>query len=276
MNTTPLLRARDVVVDFPVRRFRAQPIRVLHGVSAEIRAGKTLGLVGESGSGKSTFGRTLLGLTPPTSGTIEFRGNDISQRSRAEQKRLAREIQVIFQDPYSSLNPSLSVVDILTEPLIAAGTSKRDATKKIHDLLDHVGLPANAGERLPREFSGGQRQRIAIARALAVEPEVIVCDEPVSALDLSTQLKILDLLIDIQNETGVAYLFITHDIGAVRYISHDISVMYRGDIVEHGSADAVIDDPQKDYTKRLMLAAPTADPALQAERRELRRQLAAR
>ncbi len=273
MNTTPLLSARNLIVEYPGRGFRAKPTRVLHGVSADLHAGRTLGLVGESGSGKTTLGRALVGLVTPTAGSIEFRGESVSQRSRADQKRLSSEIQVVFQDPYSSLNPSMTVADILAEPLIAKGEGKSDARRRVRDLLDHVGLPDGASDRLPREFSGGQRQRIAIARALAVDPSVIVCDEPVSALDLSTQLRILDLLIDIQRETGVAYLFVTHDIGAVRYISHDIAVMYRGEILEHGPASDVTGSPSHEYTKKLMLAAPVADPALQAERRRLRREL---
>ena len=274
MTAEPLLAARNLTVEYPGRGFRAKPTRVLHEIDADVYEGKTLGLVGESGSGKTTLGRALIGLVEPASGEVLFRGQNVSTRSRAEQKRLAREIQVVFQDPYSSMNPSMSISDILTEPLRVSGVSARDAVGQVRALLDRVGLPSDAGDRLPREFSGGQRQRIAIARALAVDPKVIVCDEPVSALDLSTQLLILDLLIELQRERGVAYLFITHDIDAVRYISHDISVMYRGNIVEHGPTDAVIGDPQNDYTKKLLLASPVADPARQAERRRLRRQLA--
>ncbi|MTE24899.1 ATP-binding cassette domain-containing protein [Microbacterium sp. ZXX196] len=275
MSTPALLTVKDLVVQYAGRGWRAKPTQVLHGVSADLYAGKTLGLVGESGSGKTTLGRAIVGLVAPTSGIIEFDGAPISRRTRADQKRLSSEIQVVFQDPYSSLNPSMTVADILSEPLIANGQDKASARRKVRELLDHVGLPADASDRLPREFSGGQRQRVAIARALAVDPKVIVCDEPVSALDLSTQLRILDLLIDIQRETDVSYLFITHDIGAVRYISHDVSVMYRGEILESGPVDQVIEDPSHDYTKKLMLAAPVADPVQQSQRRRLRREIAA-
>lgn len=274
MTGTPLLSAKNLIVEYPGRGWRAKPTQVLHGVSADLYAGKTLGLVGESGSGKTTLGRALVGLVTPTSGTIEFRGQPISRRTRADQKRLSSEIQVVFQDPYSSLNPSMTVSDILTEPLVANGQDKAAARRRVRELLDHVGLPTDAADRLPREFSGGQRQRVAIARALAVDPKVIVCDEPVSALDLSTQLRILDLLIDIQRETEVSYLFVTHDIGAVRYISHDVSVMYRGEILESGSVDDVIESPSHEYTKKLMLAAPVADPVEQEKRRRMRRQFA--
>ncbi|MGN8132388.1 ATP-binding cassette domain-containing protein [Paenarthrobacter sp. 22069] len=275
MNDLHLLNAKDVVVEYPRPGWRTKPHRVLHGVSMSVDAGRTLGLVGESGSGKSTFGRAVVGLVTPVSGTITYNGEDITRRSRADQRRLSREIQVVFQDPYSSLNPSMRIADILAEPLVGGGASKRDASATVRSLLDRVGLPADAGDRLPREFSGGQRQRIAIARALAVDPRVIVCDEAVSALDLSTQLKILDLLIEIQESTGVAYVFITHDLGAVRYISHDVAVMYRGEIVEHGDIDQVTEQPADPYTRRLMMAAPIADPDRQARRRDERRRLLA-
>lgn len=274
MSAAALLSVKDLVVQYPGRGWRAKPTQVLHGVSADLYAGKTLGLVGESGSGKTTLGRAIVGLVSPTSGDILFEGSPLSRKNRADQKRLSTEIQVVFQDPYSSLNPSMTIADILSEPLVASGQDRASARQKVRELLDHVGLPTDASERLPREFSGGQRQRVAIARALAVGPKVIVCDEPVSALDLSTQLRILDLLIDIQQETGVSYLFITHDIGAVRYISHSVSVMYRGEIVESGPVDQVIDSPSHDYTKKLMLAAPVTDPVEQSERRRLRRLMA--
>ncbi|WP_433676942.1 ATP-binding cassette domain-containing protein [Microbacterium gorillae] len=275
MTPTPLLSARELIVSYPGKGFRSKSTQVLHGVSVDLFAKRTLGLVGESGSGKTTLGRALVGLVTPSSGIIEYDGTPISRRTRADQKRLSNEIQVVFQDPYSSLNPSMTVADILAEPLVARGTGRAAARSKVRGLLDQVGLPSDASDRLPREFSGGQRQRVAIARALAVDPRVIVCDEPVSALDLSTQLRILDLLIEIQRDTDVSYLFVTHDIGAVRYISHEVSVMYRGEILEHGPVDRVIDEPAHDYTKRLMLAAPIADPNKQAERRARRRELAA-
>ncbi|WP_262402965.1 ATP-binding cassette domain-containing protein [Actinomadura sp. CNU-125] len=180
---------------------------------------------------------------------------------------------MVFQDPYGSLNPALTVGDILSEPLVVQGASAKDARARVRALLDQVGLPSDAPERLPREFSGGQRQRVAIARALAPEPRLIVCDEPVSALDLSTQARVLDLFLDIQRRTGVAYLFVSHDLAVVRHVSHRVSVVYRGDIVETGPAAAVTAEPEHPYTRRLLLAAPVADPEEQARRRAERRRL---
>jgi len=229
--------------------------------------------VGESGSGKTTLGRGILGLVPIASGTVTYDGRDITHVSRRERRGLAKEIQVVFQDPYSSLNPSLLVSDILSEPLRAAGVAGGEARARVKDLLDRVGLPTDASHRYPSEFSGGQRQRIAIARALALEPRLIVCDEPVSALDLSTQARVLDLLVEIQERTGVALLVISHDLSVVRAVCHRVAVMYHGEIVEQGTTAQVIDDPQHDYTKRLLLAAPVSDPDEQQKRREARRLL---
>jgi ABC-type glutathione transport system ATPase component len=181
----------------------------------------------------------------------------------------------VFQDPYTSLNPSLTIEQILTEPLTAQGVSQRKASERVQGLLDQVRLPAGAAERLPREFSGGQRQRIAIARALALDPQLIVCDEPVSALDLTTQARVMDLFVEIQERTGVAYLFISHDLLVVRHLSHRVAVMYRGEIVEWGDGDQVTSQPQHPYTQRLFFASPVADPDQQANRREERRRLLA-
>jgi len=270
MNDDILLRIDDLHVAYPGRGWRSSPKEILHGVSASVARGKTLGLVGESGSGKSTMGRALLGLAPVTGGSVEFDGRDITHAGRAERRVLSKDIQVVFQDPYTSLNPSMTVGDILSEPLQTAGVMRREAVRRIDELLDQVGLPRNAAGRLPREFSGGQRQRVAIARALALRPSLIVCDEPVSALDMSTQARVLDLLLDLQAETGVSYLFISHDLGVVRHMCHDVSVLYRGDIVESGPGERVTLDPQHEYTRRLMLAAPIADPVAQAERRRQR------
>jgi ABC-type oligopeptide transport system ATPase subunit len=269
----PLLTVEDLVVEYPGKGFRAQPFRALKGVSIDIRPGETLGLVGESGSGKTTLGRAVLGLAPVTEGKITYDGKDISHLHRKERRALSSEIQVVFQDPYSSLNPSLTIEQILAEPLTARGVGGKEARSRVKDLLDRVGLPANAAGRLPREFSGGQRQRIAIARALALDPKLIVCDEPVSALDLSTQARVLDLFIEIQERTGVAYLFITHDLAVVRHISHRVAVMFRGEIVETGDGDQVTSAPVHPYTQRLFLAAPVPNPAHQQERRIARREL---
>jgi len=271
--TAPLLEVKDLVVEYPGKGFRAEPFRALKGVSLDILPGETVGLVGESGSGKTTLGRAALGLAPVTEGTITYDGRDISRLGRSERRGLSSEIQVVFQDPYSSLNPSMTVEQILTEPLTAAGVASAEAKTRVRDLLDQVGLPADARGRLPREFSGGQRQRVAIARALALQPRLIVCDEPVSALDLSTQARVLDLFIEIQERTGVAYLFVTHDLAVVRHISHRVAVMYRGEIVETGDADRVTSHPEHPYTQRLFMAAPVPDPDKQEERRIARRVL---
>lgn len=271
--TAALLTVDDLVVEYPGKGFRAQPFRALKGVSLDILPGETVGLVGESGSGKTTLGRAVLGLAPVTGGTVTYDGRDISHLGRAQRRALSSEIQVVFQDPYSSLNPSMTIEQILAEPLTASGVAGSEARSRVRDLLDQVGLPSDARTRLPREFSGGQRQRIAIARALALRPKLIVCDEPVSALDLSTQARVLDLFIEIQNRTGVAYLFVTHDLAVVRHISHRVAVMYKGEIVETGPAERVTSHPEHPYTQRLFMAAPVPDPDRQEERRTARRAL---
>jgi ABC-type glutathione transport system ATPase component len=268
-----LLDMKDVEVEYPGKGFRAKPFQALKGVSLDIRPGETVGLVGESGSGKTTLGRAVLGLAPVTGGSIRYEDREISRLGRRDRRALSSEIQVVFQDPYSSLNPSMTIAQILAEPLTARGTSSKAAAARVHELLDRVGLPADAASRLPREFSGGQRQRVAIARALALDPKLIVCDEPVSALDLSTQARVLDLFIEIQERTGVAYLFISHDLAVVRHISHRVAVMYRGELVEVGDGDQVTARPQHPYTQRLFLAAPVPNPDEQAERRAARRAL---
>ncbi|SFS14907.1 peptide/nickel transport system ATP-binding protein [Microbacterium sp. cf046] len=271
--TESLLTVDDLVVEYPGKGFRAKPFQALKGVSIDIKPGETLGLVGESGSGKTTLGRAVLGLAPVTDGKITYAGKDISHLHRRERRALSSEIQVVFQDPYSSLNPSLTIEQILAEPLQARGVAGATAKARVRELLDQVGLPADARSRLPREFSGGQRQRIAIARALALDPKLIVCDEPVSALDLSTQERVLDLFIEIQERTGVAYLFITHDLAVVRHISHRVAVMYRGEIVENGDGDQVTSRPVHPYTQRLFMASPVPDPDKQEVRRIERRAL---
>ncbi len=271
-----LLDVSDLVVEFPMRGFRRPPFRALHGVSLDVRPGECVGLVGESGSGKTTIGRAVLGLIPAQSGTITFDGRDMAAMSRRERRDLSDDIQVVFQDPYTSLNPAMTVEDILSEPLIAKGNvDRKSARTRIRELLDQVRLPADAVSRLPREFSGGQRQRIAIARALALSPRLIVCDEPVSALDLSTQGRVLDLFIDIQEQTGVAYLFISHDLSVIRHISHRVAVLYHGEIVESGECDQVTARPEHPYTQRLFMAAPVPNPIEQTKRREARWKLMA-
>jgi len=260
----PLLEAKDVVVEYGTRR---KPDRVLHEVSLEIAPGECLGLVGESGSGKSTLGKAILGLVPVAGGSITFDGRDITHATGRDRRSLAADIQVVFQDPYGSLDPLMTVGDILAEPLATAGASRAEAKAVVGEMLDRVRLPKQVLDRYPSEFSGGQRQRIAIARALVRRPKLIICDEPVSALDLTTQATILDLFIELQRDTGVSYLFVSHDLGVVRRVCHRVAVMYRGRIVETGDGEHVTGDPQDAYSRRLLMASPVADPALQAERR---------
>ena len=274
--TELLLDVKDVVVEYPIKGFRKPPFRALKGVSLDIRPGETVGLVGESGSGKTTLGRAVLGLAPVTGGQILYKGQDIAHLGRQGRRALSSEIQVVFQDPYTSLNPSLTIEQILVEPLTVRKVSRADASKRVLDLLDQVGLPSNAADRLPREFSGGQRQRIAIARALALDPRLIVCDEPVSALDLSTHARVLDLFRQIQERTGVAYLFVSHDLAVVRHLSHRVAVMLHGEIVEWGDGDQVTSAPKHPYTQQLFLSAPIPDPVKQAARREALLELKAR
>ena len=275
MTSDRLLDIKDVVVDYPVKGFRKPSFRALKGVSLDVRPGECVGLVGESGCGKTTLGRAVLGLAPVTSGSIAYKGHEISRLGRTQRRALSSDLQVVFQDPYTSLNPSLTIEQILTEPLIVRKVDRQQARRRVRELLDAVHLPSDAGERLPREFSGGQRQRVAIARALALEPQLIVCDEPVSALDLSTQARVLDLFKEIQARTGVAYLFVSHDLDVVRHLSHRVAVMYRGEIVEWGDAAQVTMRPEHPYTQRLFLAAPVADPVKQEQRRAERQRLIA-
>lgn len=263
-----LLQISGLHVSFPGRGWRAARVEVLHGIDLDVRPAETVGLVGESGSGKTTVGRAILGLVPVASGMITFDGQEISRLGRAARRGFAKDLQVVFQDPYTSLNPSLTIGSILAEPLVAAGTPRAQATARILQLLDSVRLPSDSLHRLPREFSGGQRQRVAIARAMAIDPRLIICDEPVSALDLTTQQAVLDLFIEMQERTGVSYLFISHNLNVVRYLSHRVAVIHGGHIVEKGEAAQVTQNPADDYTRRLLLSSPVADPDEQRQRRE--------
>ncbi|KVM91650.1 dipeptide ABC transporter ATP-binding protein [Burkholderia diffusa] len=272
----PILRVRDLVTRFPVKSGVfgrvSQYVHAVERVSFELRAGETLALVGESGCGKSTTGRSLLRLVESQSGSIEFDGRDISAMKGHDLQALRRNIQFIFQDPFASLNPRLTVGFSIMEPLLVHGVaSGREAQARVDWLLDKVGLPPEAARRYPHEFSGGQRQRIAIARALALNPKVVIADESVSALDVSVQAQIVNLMLDLQRELGVAYLFISHDMAVVERVSHRVAVMYLGQIVEIGPRRAVFEAPRHPYTKKLMSAVPVADPA----RRHAPRQLAA-
>ncbi|APZ01245.1 glutathione ABC transporter ATP-binding protein [Burkholderia pseudomallei] len=262
----PLLRVRELVTRFPVKSGVfgrvSQYVHAVERVSFELRAGETLALVGESGCGKSTTGRSLLRLVERVSGSIEFEGREIGALKGRELQALRRNIQFIFQDPFASLNPRLTVGFSIMEPLLVHGVaSGRQAQARVDWLLERVGLPADAARRYPHEFSGGQRQRIAIARALALNPKVVVADESVSALDVSVQAQIVNLMLDLQRELGVAYLFISHDMAVVERISHRVAVMYLGQIVEIGPRRAVFETPRHPYTKKLMSAVPIADPA---------------
>lgn len=263
--STPLLEIDDVVVRYGTRR---RPLTVLKGVSLRIGPGECVGLVGESGSGKTTLGKAVLGLAPVASGAIRFDGVDITRAGRAVRRALAADIQVVFQDPYGSLDPAMTIGEILAEPLRAAGTGRAEARATIEEALYRVELPRSAAERYPSEFSGGQRQRVAIARALVRRPRLIVCDEPLSALDLTTQAHVIDLLVDLQRDTGVAYLFISHDLGVVRRLCHTVAVMHAGELVETGPGARVTTAPSHPYSQRLLLASPVADPVEQRRRRE--------
>jgi oligopeptide/dipeptide ABC transporter ATP-binding protein len=270
--SAPLLEVRDVHKRFPVRRgvtdrARRAPKRAVHavsGVSVTLEPGQTLGVVGESGSGKTTLGRLVLGLLAPTAGEIRFEGEQIAGASRERWFRLRREIQVIFQDPYASLDPRQRIEDIIREPLDIHGIgTPAERRRKVAELMDRVALPKGYGRRLPHELSGGLRQRVGIATALVVEPKLIVADEPVSALDVSVQGQIVELLAELQKTTGVAYVFISHDLGVVREVSDRVAVMYLGQVVEEGTVQQVYEDPQHPYTRALLSAIPPADPAIE-------------
>ncbi len=269
----PLLRVEGLTVHFPVGRagLWGRHRRVVHAVddvSFEIRRGETLGLVGESGSGKTTTGRAILRRVPITAGRIWFKGRDITEVRGEELRRLRRDMQLVFQDPYASLNPRMRVLDIVAEPLLVHGLVRRieDAEDRVVELLELVGLPADAVDRYPHAFSGGQRQRIGIARALALEPDLIVADEPVSALDVSIRAQVVNLMQDLQERLGLTYLFIAHDLSVVRHISHRIAVMYAGKLVELADRDELYRDPRHPYTRALLSAVPIPDPRVQRAR----------
>ncbi len=267
----PLLQVERLAKYFPVRRGlfgRTAFVRAVDNVSYYVRHGETLGLVGESGCGKSTLGRTTLRLSEPTYGRIVFEGKDLTHYSERQLRPLRRKMQIVFQDPYSSLNPRMTVRQIVGEALHIHRlvTSKSEEEARVEQLLVKVGLRPESMARYPHEFSGGQRQRIGIARALAVEPKFIVCDEPISALDVSIQAQIVNLLLDLQEELNLSYLFISHDLKVVEYVSHRVAVMYLGKIVEVAPADALYEQRHHPYTRALMSAIPIPDP----ERRRLR------
>jgi oligopeptide/dipeptide ABC transporter ATP-binding protein len=271
----PLLSVKDLKKHFPIRgglfATVKNYVKAVDGVSFEIPAGKTLGLVGESGCGKTTVGRTLLQLIRPTAGRVKFEGEDISRVSGRELKSLRRKMQIIFQDPYGSLHPRMTVEQIIGEGLRIHGLARGPAIRvAVKELLHQVGLRPDAAGRYPHEFSGGQRQRIGIARALALEPKFIVCDEPTSALDVSIRAQIINLLEDLQAARGLSYLMISHDLGVVRYISDEVAVMYLGKIVEQASTETLFRTPRHPYTHVLLSAIPVQHPRLRSKKTRVR------
>jgi oligopeptide transport system ATP-binding protein len=274
-----LLEVEDLTKHFPVRsgllfEHTVGHVKAVDGVSFDIREGETLGLVGESGSGKSTTGYCILQLMKPTSGSVRFMDQELTELGREEVRKMRREMQIVFQDPYSSLDPRMTVGDIVAEPLQVHNVgSRRSRRDTVRQLLDVVGFNPNFTNRYPHEFSGGQRQRIGIARALALNPRLIVCDEPVSALDVSIQAQILNLLKDLQRDFGLTYLFIAHDLAVVRTMSDRIAVMNRGKLVEIGPAEQVYTEPKDEYTRALLAAVPVPDPRAMKERKVERRKL---
>ncbi|WP_210185236.1 ABC transporter ATP-binding protein [Aerobium aerolatum] len=272
-SNQPLLRVVNLKKHFPGPRGRfgahSAAVKAVDGVDLELRRGETLALVGESGSGKSTLGRAILQLERPSSGQVLFDGVDLVGVPDKGMRRYRRRMQMVFQDPHASLNPRMSVFDIISEPLVIHGLcgSRTERKRRVAELLDMVSLPSSAGDRYPREFSGGQRQRIGIARALAVRPEMIVADEAVSALDVSIQAQIINLLNAVQKELNLAHLFIAHDLSVVHHIADRVAVMYLGKVVEIGTGEAIFKDPRHPYTRLLLQAAPIPDPRIEAERR---------
>jgi oligopeptide transport system ATP-binding protein len=272
VTEAPLLEVTDLVKHFGIKSGvvidrEVARVRAVDGVSLQIHEGQTLGLVGESGCGKSTLSRTIAQLIAPTSGSVRFRGRELVGLSRRELRPLRREIQMIFQDPFASLNPRKRIGQIIGEPMALHGLAQgADLKRRVQELLDRVGLAAEHYNRYPHEFSGGQRQRIGIARAVALQPRLIIADEPVSALDVSVQAQIINLLEDLQREFGMAYLFVAHDLGVVRHVSDRVAVMYLGKIVEEADADSLYSRPRHPYTHALLSAVPIPDPRKNAAR----------
>jgi len=265
-GSEPLLALDDLEVHFPLRKGalldrEVARVRAVNGVSLDIHAGETVGLVGESGCGKTTLARAAVRLLEPTAGSVRFAGRDITHASQRELIPLRKELQIVFQDPFGSLNPRKRVRDIVALPLRLHGVSKEVAAQRVGELLERVGLTREHAARWPHEFSGGQRQRIGIARALALDPRLVVLDEPVSALDVSVQAQIVNLLDDLQRELGLAYLFVAHDLSVVRHVSHRIAVMYLGKLMEVAPADELYARPVHPYTASLLAAIPVPDPA---------------
>ncbi|TVR39478.1 MAG: ATP-binding cassette domain-containing protein [Planctomycetota bacterium] len=264
----PLLEVQDLAVEYPLRGGRR--LRAVDGVSFQLQTGKTIGIVGESGCGKSTTARALIGLIEPSAGRIAYHGKDIIGLGRQGWRQLRRQVQMVFQDPYASLNPRMSVGDIIDEPLRNYRIGNRESRRqRVRELLDLVGLDATSLRRFPHEFSGGQRQRIGIARALALEPQALICDEPVSALDVSVQAQIINLLIDLRQRLGLSLIIIAHDLAVVRHLADEILVMYLGQVAESGPAQRLMAQPQHPYTQALLASIPIPDPALARNQRRI-------
>ncbi|MFN3431103.1 MAG: ABC transporter ATP-binding protein [Candidatus Sericytochromatia bacterium] len=271
-----LLEVENLVKHFPIHRGiliqkQVGAVQAVNGLNFKIKKGETLGLVGESGCGKSTTGRLILRLIEATRGSVKFEGREITTLNKKEMRELRRDMQIVFQNPYASLDPRMTVGDSIAEPLRVHGTHKGpDLHKRVRELLDRVGLNAGFADRYPHEFSGGQRQRIGIARALAINPKFVVCDEPVSALDVSVQAQVLNLLDDLQSEFGLTYLFIAHNLSTVQHISDRVAVMYLGNMVELADSTELYANPKHPYTQALLSAVPVADPVVMRERKQKR------
>jgi len=264
-ETTPLLRVSGLTKEFPVRRGltgRTVHLRAVDDVTLSVDAGDTLAVVGESGCGKSTTARMIVGLTPPTRGAVEFEGADLATADRTVRRRARASMQMVFQDPHSSLSPRMTAGEIIAEPLRINGTERAEARRRVGDLLERVGLRDSDRQRYAHEFSGGQRQRIGIARALATSPRLLVLDEPVSALDVSVQAQVLNLLIELQGSLGLSYVLISHNIGVVRHVARRVAVMYLGSVVESGPTATVFARPSHPYTRALVDAVPVPDPSV--------------
>jgi oligopeptide/dipeptide ABC transporter ATP-binding protein len=272
----PLLEVKDLVVRYGRGRKAAAAPAAVDRVSFSIAPGETVGLVGESGSGKSTIGKAILGLQKVSGGSITYQGKDITSAGASQRRALGSELRAVFQDPNSSLNPRNTVGSSLAEPLRLRGIGATEARQRAEDMLERVGLPREAVDRYPSQFSGGQRQRISVARALICDPKLVVCDEAVSALDLSTQAQVLNLLADLRDERGLGYLFIAHDIAVVQFLAQRVVVLYRGQVMESGPAAAVTENPRHPFTQALVAASPVPRPAEQAARREARESLGVR